>query len=325
MGEPTLSVVIPLFNEAQTVRELHRRLTTALEGVTDYELVFVDDRSSDETWTTLLGVAASDDRIRLIRLSRNFGHQVAITAGLDAARGAAVVLMDGDLQDPPELIPELIRKWREGYDVVYAVRAHREGETVFKRATARIFYRMMRRMSQVDIPEDAGDFRLLSRRAADAVGQMPERARFLRGMTSWIGYRQTGVSYHRDRRFAGETKYPLRKMIKFAVDATTSFSTAPLRLVSGFGFVMVVFCGVYLAYTLVRFAANQTVAGWTSLVVLMLLIGGIQMLSLGIVGQYVARIFEEAKNRPLYLVDEVVESPPLTPTDVGGQAVDSRA
>jgi len=224
-----------------------------------------------------------------------------------------------------EVIPELMRKWREGYDVVYAVREHREGETVFKRATAKVFYRLMRRMSQVDIPEDAGDFRLLSRRAADAITQMPERARFLRGMTSWIGFRQTGVPYQRDRRFAGETKYPFRKMLKFAVDATTSFSTAPLRLVSGIGLLMVVFCFAYLVYTLIRFASNHTVQGWTSLVVLVLLIGGIQMLSLGMVGEYVARVFEESKNRPLYLVDEVVESPPPTPAEVGERALDSRA
>jgi dolichol-phosphate mannosyltransferase len=304
---PLLSVVVPIYNEVETIPELHRRLVNALEG-DDFELVLVDDRSTDGSWDELRAVAAKDPRVRLLRLSRNFGHQVAITAGLDAARGAAIVLMDGDLQDPPEAIPQLLEQWRAGYDVVYAIRAHRAGETRFKLFTARLFYRFMRRMAQVEIPEDAGDFRLLSRRAADAMRAMPERARFIRGMTSWIGFRQTGVEYRRDARYAGETKYPLRKMVRFAFDAVTSFSTAPLRMVSGLGLLMVVFCLAYLVYALVvRFATHSAVAGWTTVVVLLLLIGGIQMLSLGIVGQYIARIFEEAKARPLYLVDERVE------------------
>jgi len=323
--EPTLSVVIPIYNEVESVPVLHQRLTAALAGQGAYELVLVDDRSSDGSWDVLLELAATDPSIRLLRLSRNFGHQIAISAGLDAARGEAVVLMDGDLQDPPEVIPGLIRKWREGYDVVYAVRERREGETRFKRATAKLFYRLLGQMSQVNIPENAGDFRLLSRRAADAVRRMPERARFLRGMTSWVGFRQTGIPYQRDPRYAGETKYPLRKMISFAIDATTSFSTAPLRFVSAVGTSMVIFCIAYSVYTLVRFSTNQTVPGWTSLVVLLLLIGGLQLLCLGIVGQYIARIFEEAKNRPLYLVDEVVEAPALVPGEIGERAVDSRA
>lgn len=305
---PVLSVVVPIYNEVETIAELHRRVATALEEL-DFELVLVDDRSSDGSWDELRVVAAKDPRVRLVRLSRNFGHQVAITAGLDAARGEAIVLMDGDLQDPPEVIPELVEQWRAGYDVVYAIRAHRAGETRFKLVTARLFYRLMRRMSQFDIPENAGDFRLLSRRAAEAMRAMPERARFLRGMTSWIGFRQTGVEYRRDARYAGTTKYPLRKMVRFAFDAVTSFSTAPLRIVSGLGLLMVIFCFAYLVYALVvRFATHSAVAGWTTVVVLVLLIGGIQMLSLGIVGQYIARIFEEAKNRPLYLIDETVET-----------------
>jgi dolichol-phosphate mannosyltransferase len=322
---PTLSVVVPIFNEVDTVPELHRRLTTALAEVGEYELVLVDDRSSDGSWEVLVDVASRDPHVRVVRLSRNFGHQIALSAGLDAARGDAVVFMDGDLQDPPEVIPQLLAKWHEGYDVVYAVREHREGETRFKRGTAKLFYRLMKRMSQVDIPEDAGDFRLLSRRAADAVRRMPERARYLRGMTSWIGFRQTGVPYRRDARTAGETKYPLRKMVKFAIDATLSFSTAPLRFVSTLGLAMVVFCFAYLVYSAVRFATGHTVVGWTSLVILLLLIGGIQLLSLGVVGQYVARIFEESKGRPLYVVDEIVEAPPLVAQDVEGQAVDSHA
>jgi polyisoprenyl-phosphate glycosyltransferase len=322
---PTVSVVVPIYNEVDTVPELHRRLTAVLAPDGDYELVLVDDRSTDGSWEALLGIAAEDPRVRLVRLSRNFGHQIAISAGLDAARGDAVVLMDGDLQDPPELIPQLLQRWRDGYDVVYAVREHREGETAFKRGSAKAFYGLLGRMSHVEIPADAGDFRLLSRRAADAVRGMSERARFLRGMTSWIGFRQIGVPYRRDARYAGETKYPLRKMVRFALDATISFSTAPLRFVSTLGLAMVVFCLGYLVYTLIRFATGHTVAGWTSLVVILLLIGGIQLLSLGIVGQYVARIFDEAKGRPLYLVDEVVDGAGLTREEVDERAVDSRA
>ncbi len=312
---PKLSVVIPVFNEVETLPELHRRVSETLAPLGDYELVLVDDGSSDGSWERMLDVALGDEHVRLLRLSRNFGHQVAISAGLDHARGDAIVLMDGDLQDPPELIPTLVDKWREGYDVVYAVRADREGETRFKRGTATLFYRVMKRLAQVDIPEQAGDFRLLSRRAAEALRAMPERARFLRGMASWIGFRQVGVPYRRDRRYAGETKYPLRKMVRFAGDAVTSFSTAPLRLVSTLGFVVVLFCVAFLVYTLyLKFFTDKTVQGFTSVIVLVLLLGGIQLLAIGIVGHYVARIFEEAKRRPLYIVDELIEGGRVGPT-----------
>lgn len=306
-----ISVTVPIYNEVDTLPELHRRLSAALEPLGAFEIVFVDDRSSDGSWEALVKLSEADARVRLVRLSRNFGHQVAISAGLDAARGDAIVLMDGDLQDPPELIPQLVAKWQEGYDVVYAVRTEREGESAFKRTTAKLFYRLIRRMSSIDIPEQAGDFRLFSRRAADAIRSMPERARFLRGMASWVGFRQTGVPYRREARFAGETKYPLRKMIGFAADAISSFSTTPLRMVSTLGFAVVGFCAAYLVYTLYRhFFTDETVQGWTSVVVIVLLLGGVQLVSLGIVGQYVARIFEEAKGRPLYLVDETVDRSP---------------
>ena len=308
-NEPLLSIVVPIYNEAEVVDELLRRLRESVEPLGTYELVLVDDASTDVSWERLLSGAADDRRLRLVRLSRNFGHQVAITAGLDAARGDAIVIMDGDLQDPPEVIPLLVARWREGYDVVYAVRDEREGETVFKRGTAAAFYWLLQRLSPVEIPAQAGDFRLLSRRAAHALARMPERARFLRGMSAWIGYRQTGVPYRRDPRYAGDTKYPARKMIRFAADAITSFSSAPLRFVSGLGLLFVVFCAGYLAYSLYsKFFTDDTVPGWTTVVVLVLLLGGIQLLSLGIVGTYVARIFEEAKARPLYLVDEVFEA-----------------
>jgi dolichol-phosphate mannosyltransferase len=312
MPDLEISVVAPVLNEEGSVRELHARLTEVLAPLGSYEIVIVDDGSTDGTWELLSALAARDPHLRLVRLSRNFGHQVAMTAGLDAARGDAVVLMDGDLQDPPEVIPHLVARWHDGYDVVYAVRSVRPGETRFKLWTAKVFYRLIGRMSPVAIPEDAGDFRLLARPAADALRRMPEQARFLRGMSSWIGFRQTGVPYERDARRAGETKYPTRKMVRFAVDAITSFSTTPLRIVGGVGFTLVVFFVGYLGYTIYRrFFTDATVPGWTTVIVLLLLIGGAQLIALGVIGQYIARIYDESKRRPLYVVSEVV----------GGEAV----
>jgi dolichol-phosphate mannosyltransferase len=309
-----ISVVVPVYNEVETIPELVARLERALEPLGEHEIVLVDDGSKDGSWQALVAEAARSNRLRLLRLSRNFGHQVAISAGMDAARGDAVVTMDGDLQDPPEVIPELIAKWREGFDVVYAVREHREGETRFKLWTATLFYRLIRRMTPIEIPEQAGDFRLLSRRAADAFARMPERARFIRGMTSWIGFAQTGVPYRREPRGAGATKYPLRRMVHFATDAITSFSTTPIRIVTGIGFASVIFCVAYLAWTLyVRLFTDTAVQGWASVIVLVLGFGGLQLVGLGIIGSYVGRIFEEVKQRPLYLVDEVVEPDTLEP------------
>jgi polyisoprenyl-phosphate glycosyltransferase len=304
-----ISVVAPVFNEHSTLPELHRRLTEVLGPLGPYELVLVDDGSSDGSWDALLELAARDPHLRLLRLSRNFGHQAALSAGLDAARGEAIVLMDADLQDPPELIPQLVSKWREGFDVVYAIRSEREGEPRLRLASISLFYRVLYRITSTPIPQNAGDFRLLSRRAADAITAMPERARFLRGMTSWIGFRQTGVPYTREARFAGESKYPPRKLIRLALDGITSFSTAPIKLVTALGFALVIFCAAVLAWTLyVRFFTSHHPQGWTSVIAVVLLLGGVQLLSLGVIGQYVARIFDETKQRPLYLVDEVVES-----------------
>jgi dolichol-phosphate mannosyltransferase len=304
-----ISVVAPVYNERGTLAELHRRLTEVLAAVGPYEIVLVDDGSSDGSWDALLQLAATDSHLRLLRLSRNFGHQAALSAGLDAARGDAIVLMDADLQDPPELIPQLVAKWRDGFDVVYAIRSEREGEARLRLASISLFYRLLHRISPTSIPENAGDFRLLSRRAADAITAMPERARFLRGMTSWIGYRQTGVPYTREARFAGESKYPPRKLLRLALDGITSFSTAPIKLVTALGFALVVFCVGVLAWTLyVRFFTSHHPQGWTSVIAVVLLLGGVQLLSLGVIGQYVARIFDETKQRPLYLVDEVVEN-----------------
>jgi dolichol-phosphate mannosyltransferase len=303
-----ISVVLPIHNEAGTLAELHRRLTSALGGLGSYEIVLVDDGSLDDSWRLMSDLAKTDPHVRLLRLSRNFGHQAALTAGLDAARGEAVIVMDADLQDPPEVIPSLVAKWQEGFDVVYGVRTTREGETRFKLWTAAAFYRTLRWMTHVDIPADAGDFRLLSRRAVDALALMPERARFLRGMTSWVGFRQVAVEYEREARYAGKTNYSRRRMIAFALDAITSFSTAPIRIVTTLGFVLVIFCAGVLGWTVyVKLFTDTAVAGWTSLLAVVLLLGGMQFVALGIIGQYVARIFEEAKQRPLYLVSERVD------------------
>ena len=306
-----ISVVVPVFEEEEALRELHRRVSAALPVEEEHELVFVDDGSRDGSWAVMCELAAVDPSLRLVRLSRNFGHQAAITAGLDAARGDAVVVLDADLQDPPEVIPQLVARWRDGFDVVYAVRAERAGEGRVRLLSIRLFYKLLRRIAGNEIPENVGDFRLMSRRVVDVLASMPERARFLRGMTSWIGFRQTGVEYSRDPRFAGTSKYPPRKLLRLALDGITSFSTVPIRLVAWLGFALVVFCVIVLGWAMYERLFTSTVPqGWTSLLVVVLLLGGVQLLSLGIIGQYVARIFEEAKQRPLYLVSERVEGLP---------------
>ncbi|HKB92711.1 MAG TPA: glycosyltransferase family 2 protein [Gaiellaceae bacterium] len=312
-----LSIVVPIYNEEETLVELHRRVTAAIPPGEEHELVLVDDGSRDGSWAIVSHLAALDPRIRGVRLSRNFGHQAAISAGLGAARGDAVVVLDGDLQDPPELIGELVARWRDGFDVVYAIRAERTGEKRARLLAIRVFYKLLRRIAGSEIPENVGDFRLMSRRVVDAIDAMPERARFLRGMTSWVGFEQTGVPYTRDPRYAGSSKYPPRKLLQLALDGITSFSTVPIRLVAWLGFVLVVFCFGVLAWVLYTyFFTDRAPQGWTSLLAVVLLLGGVQLLSLGIIGQYVARIFEESKQRPLYLVSETLaagsaEAPPL--------------
>lgn len=305
---PIISIVLPVFNEEETLTALYERLTRLMRRLGEpYEVVFVNDGSRDGSLELLKRFAAEDSKIRVVSLSRNFGHQTAITCGLDYTRGDAVVIMDADLQDPPELIPELIKKWREDYDVVYAVRESREGDNVLKRATAALFYRLIRKLSHVDIPVDTGDFRLLSRRAVKALQSAKERQRFVRGLVSWIGYRQTGVSFAREERATGKSKYPFRKMLKFAIDGITAFSFLPLQVASYLGFLVSGVSFLYIIYAVLqKLLTDRPVTGWTSLVVAILFLGGVQLITLGIIGEYVGRIYEEVKQRPLYLVDETI-------------------
>lgn len=303
-----ISIVLPVFNEEQTLAALHERLTRVMcrMGMV-YEVIFVDDGSRDGSVELLKKLRQDDPALNVVKLSRNFGHQTAITCGLDYARGDAVVIMDADLQDPPELIPELIEKWREGYDVVYAVRESREGESLFKRVTATLFYRLIRKLSHVEIPVDTGDFRLLSRRAVEALKSAKERRRFVRGLVSWIGYRQTGVKFTREERVAGESKYPFRKMLKFAIDGITAFSFLPLQMATYFGFVISGLSFLYIIWAILqKLFTDRPVVGWTSVIVAMLFLGGVQLITLGVIGEYIARIYEEVKQRPLYLVDEAI-------------------
>ena len=303
--QPELSVVVPAFNEEANVETMHRRLVAALDDVVEsLEILFIDDGSSDATWSRVRDLAASDGRVRGIRFARNFGHQAALTAGVDAANGRAVVIIDADLQDPPEVIPEMVARWREGFEVVYGQREEREGETWFKLATAALFYRILRGITNVDIPVDTGDFRLMGPRAVSAFRALPERNRFIRGLVSWIGFPQTAVRYRRQARSQGATKFPVRKMLRFALDGITSFSYFPLRLATWTGFAVSVFAFLYILVVLVLKAAGISWLGYTSLMASILFLGGVQLLMIGIMGEYLGRIFDEVKRRPLYLVGE---------------------
>jgi len=302
-----LSVIVPCYNEEAVIRETHNRLSTVLRQLPGLgiELMYVDDGSSDGTVPILEQLQSSDQCVRVICLSRNFGHQTAVTAGLEHASGDCVVIIDADLQDPPEVIAEMVARWRDGYEVVYGVRENRDGETRFKLWTAKAFYRLMNRMSKVKIPLDVGDFRLIDRKVVDALLAMPERDRFLRGMVSWVGFKQIAVFYRRDPRLAGESKYPLLKMIEFAADGILSFSFAPLRLATWTGFVAigVALAGVTYA-VLLRLFTTDWVRGWSSLFVAVLFMGGVQLIFLGVIGEYIGRIYGEVKQRPLYFVSE---------------------
>lgn len=306
--QPEFSLVIPIYNEVESLDELGRRLTPVLDRLDgSSEVILVDDGSIDGSFPKMQALHEADPRFVVVRLSRNFGHQTALTAGLDHARGNAVIILDGDLQDPPEVIEQLVARWRDGYQVVYAVRQERSGESRFKLATARWYYRLLGRLSEVPMPLDAGDFRLVDRCAVDAINAMPEHNRYIRGMFAWVGFDQTGVVYDRDPRHAGVTKYPLRKMLSFATDGIVSFSTVPLRMTLALGFLVSVFAILGGVAAMVLKLTDVAVApGWISTVVIVAFLGGIQLIVLGVIGQYLSRIYEEVKRRPQYLVRSVL-------------------
>ena len=312
----SLSVVIPCFNEEEVLHQLISRLGAVLAQIgIPTEIILVDDGSRDRTWSILTEFQALNPRLKAVKLSRNFGHQQALTCGLDHAQGEAVVVLDADLQDPPELIPEMIAKWHEGYDIVYAKRRHREGETASKKLFAFAFYRVFRLITGFSLPEDTGDCRLMDHRALTAFRSMREPQRFIRGMVSWVGFEQTAVMYDRPPRAAGTTKYPIRKSLMLAIDAITSFSYLPLRFASFMGMVVSAFSLLYIFVVFVKMALGKNLPGYTSLMAAVLFLGGVQLLVLGILGEYVGRIYDQGKHRPLYLVDQIRGTPTLPSLD----------
>lgn len=314
MNGMDLSIIIPVYNEEENVPQLYKRLQSVCESITtQYELLFVNDGSRDRTLELVKELAQKDSRVRYIDFSRNFGHQIAVMAGLDHVSGKAIVIIDADLQDPPELIPRMLERLHSGYEVVYAKRLKRKGETLFKRLTAKLFYRLLNSWSSVDIPLDTGDFRVMDRCVVEVLKEMPEKHKFLRGQISWIGFRQTFIEYERDARFAGTTKYPLRKMLRFAIDGITGFSTVPLKLVSVMGFISsgIAFLMILWVFFVKFFGGNfgfHVELGWASQMVTSLFLGGIQLIAIGILGEYVGRINDNVKNRPLYIVRQKSET-----------------
>jgi dolichol-phosphate mannosyltransferase len=305
---PLLSVVAPCYNESESLHELYRRVTEVCRAnvAEDYEIVLVNDGSRDSTWADIRALTQNDPHVVGVNLSRNHGHQLALSAGLTVCRGARILIIDADLQDPPELLPQMMAEMDKGADVVYGQRADRAGESWFKKTSAAAFYRLLDRMVDIKIPLDTGDFRLISRRALDILNEMPEQHRFIRGMVSWIGLAQRPVIYHRHERFAGETKYPLSKMIKFALDAITGFSIRPLRIAIYLGVLFGLGGIVVLAYTLWTWISGETVQGWTSLMAVVLVLGSVQLLVIGVLGEYLGRLYLESKRRPLFVIDEIV-------------------
>ena len=308
-NQPTFSVVGPVYDEVETLRDFYDRVQAAMDAIGEpWELVLVDDGSTDGSSDVIRDLAFEDIRVRPVLFSRNFGHQIAVTAGMDYSRGQAVVIIDTDLQDPPELISELAEKWREGYEVVYAVRTEREGEGWFKRATAAVFYRVINRITEVDIPVDAGDFRLLDRKVVEALKKMREHHRFPRAMTAWVGFKQIGVNYKRSARRAGKTKYPFRKMLTLAINAVTGFSYFPLQLATYFGFLSAALAIVAIPIVIyLRLSGRGELSGQATTLIAVLFLGGVQLISLGILGEYIGRLYDEAKNRPLYILREQPE------------------
>ena len=311
MKKPTFSIIAPIFNELENIPELYPRVRDVMDQTGEpWELILVDDGSTDGSTDVIRTLAENDERVKPVIFARNFGHQIAVTAGLDYSRGDAVIIIDADLQDPPEVILDLIEKWREGYEVVYAVRGEREGESWFKKTTASLFYRVIFRITDVNIPLDTGDFRLMDRKVVNIMNQMRERHRFLRGMSSWVGFKQIGVTYKRKARFAGETKYPFSKMLKLALNAITSFSYFPLQLATYIGFITAGLSVIAIpVVVLLRLITGTTLEGQATTLIIVLFLGGVQLISLGIIGEYIGRIYDEAKGRPLYIVSEAPEKP----------------
>jgi dolichol-phosphate mannosyltransferase len=318
-GRPTLSLVLPIYNEEEVIPELHKRLQEFLTKLAlPAEVVFVNDGSRDRSMELLRGIAGEEPRYRVVSFARNFGHQRAITAGVDFARGKAVVVMDADLQDPPEVVLEMVAKWREGFDVVYGRRRKRAGETWFKLLTARAFYRVFAAMIPIQVPLDTGDFRLMSRRVVVVLRELRETHRFVRGMVAWVGFKQTEVLYDRPARFAGDTKYPFRKMVAFAIDGITSFSVLPLRFATYMGMLMILASVGVIAWALVaKYVLHQVVQGWTGIMIVVAVFASVQLLMIGILGEYIGRIYEEVKRRPLYIVGDTVNATKDTDEEEG--------
>ena len=305
-----ISLVIPMYYEEQVAKECYNRVTKVLKALKnyEYEVIFVNDGSKDKTLEILEEIANNDKNIKIISFSRNFGHQAAVTAGLKYVTGDAIVIMDADLQDPPELIPDMLTKWEEGYEVIYGKRKTREGESAFKLFTAKAFYDTLNKLSDVEIPKDTGDFRLVDKKVVDVINSLPEHNKFLRGLFSWVGFKQFAYEYERKERFAGKTKYPLKKMLKLAQDGILSFSTKPLKIVGGLGILSVVLSIAILIYSILSFAFswNNLTPGWTSLMCTMTFLGGVILISLWMIGEYIARIYDETKQRPQYIVDKTI-------------------
>lgn len=303
---PTFSIVVPIWNEEEVIPELYRRIVGIMDATNaTWELICIDDGSRDRSFELLLDLHAKDPRVKVLHFSRNFGHQIAITAGTDFADGDAVIVMDADLQDPPEVLTRMIEKWREGYEVVYAVRSSRQGETYFKLWTASLFYRLLQRITDIHIPLDAGDFRLMDRRVVLTMRRLREQHRFMRGLSSWVGFRQIPIEYERAERYAGETKYPLRKMVRLATSAITGFSHVPLQLATYLGFILATISLIGILITIIlRLSGNNFFLGQATTLVSVLFLGGVQLIVLGIIGEYLGRIYDEVKQRPLYIVSQ---------------------
>lgn len=301
-----ISVIIPIYNEEKNLEELYKRLTDSVMNVShEYEIIFINDGSIDTSFHKIVELAKKNEKVKYISFSRNFGHQIAISAGIDYCNGKTIIIMDGDLQDPPELIPDLYAKHKEGFNVVYAKRKSRKGENIFKKATAKLFYRVMSNITSINIPLDTGDFRLLDNKILNHLKLMPEKHKFIRGQISWLGFKQTFIEYDRDSRKHGKTKFTFKKMMNFAIDGITSFSTFPLKIVTRLGFIVSLIALIIILYALYsKFILDRVITGWTSLIISTMFIGGVQLLSIGIMGEYISRINSEVKNRPLYIIDE---------------------